>query len=148
MNQDFCLFQTRILQATQAVKTQFKLDKNPSSSNSIFQTLYFKILVQIDTANGLPNLLHSMSTHCEFEFRTKTDIEHFQGSFFAFFADLAASFWQHCASSQQPTGTLVQQLLKLSLVNSFISQLQQLPGDVNSVMRPLFKMMPLKSVHD
>ena len=40
------------------------------------------------------------------------------------------------------------QLLKLSLVNSFILQLQQLPGDVNSVVRPLFKMMPLKSVHD
>ena len=50
MNYIFCLFQTQILQATQAVKTQFKLDKNSSSSNSIFQTRYFKILAQINTA--------------------------------------------------------------------------------------------------
>ena len=50
MNSFFCLFQTRILQATQAVKTEFKLDRNFISSNSIFQTRYFKILVQIDTA--------------------------------------------------------------------------------------------------
>ena len=37
MNSFFCLFQTRILQATQAVKTEFKLDRNFISSNSIFQ---------------------------------------------------------------------------------------------------------------
>ena len=62
MNQDFCLFQTRIFQATQAVKTQFKLDKNPSSSNSIFQTRYFKILVQIDTAKGTHRFLNQEDT--------------------------------------------------------------------------------------
>ena len=63
MSQDFCLFQTRILQATQAVKTQFKLDKNSSSSNSIFQTRYFKILVQIDTAPVLPYFHFMFSIH-------------------------------------------------------------------------------------
>ena len=42
MNLIFCLFQTWILQATQAVKVKFKLDKKSSSSNLIFQIWFFK----------------------------------------------------------------------------------------------------------
>ena len=38
MNWIFGLFQTGILQATQAVNIKFKLGKKSSSSNSIFQT--------------------------------------------------------------------------------------------------------------
>ena len=36
----FCLFRTWILQATQAVKIKFEIDKKSSSSNLIFQTLF------------------------------------------------------------------------------------------------------------
>ena len=39
---------TGFLQATQAVKIQFKIDKKSSSSNMIFLTRNFKILVQIN----------------------------------------------------------------------------------------------------
>ena len=48
MNLIFFLVWTRFLQATQAVKIQFKVDKKSSSSNSIFQTRYFKNQLQIN----------------------------------------------------------------------------------------------------
>ena len=44
----FSLFWIGFLQATQAVKINFKLDKKSSSSNLLFQTRNFKIQVQIN----------------------------------------------------------------------------------------------------
>ena len=46
VNLIFCLFQT--LQATQAVKIKFEIDKKSCSSNWIFQTGFFKNQVQIN----------------------------------------------------------------------------------------------------
>ena len=48
----FCLFRIRFLQAIQAVKIQFKIDKKSSSSNQIFQSRDFKKLVQMNTVIG------------------------------------------------------------------------------------------------
>ena len=48
MNFIFCLLQTGFLEATQAVKIKFKVDKKSSSSNWICQTRNFKIQVQIN----------------------------------------------------------------------------------------------------
>ena len=42
MNLIFCLFRIGFLQAIQAVKIKFKLDKKSSLSNLIFQTRNFK----------------------------------------------------------------------------------------------------------
>ena len=47
-NWSFCLFQTRFLQATQAVKIQIDIDKKSSSLNLIFQTRDFKNQVEMD----------------------------------------------------------------------------------------------------
>ena len=47
----FRLFWTWILQATQAVKINVKLDKKISSSNLIFQTQFFKNPVQMNRNN-------------------------------------------------------------------------------------------------
>ena len=48
MNLIFGLFQTWILQATQAVKIKFEIDQKSSSANLTFQTRFFKDQAQIN----------------------------------------------------------------------------------------------------
>ena len=57
MNLVFGLFWTWILQATQAVKVKFEIEKKSSSSNLIFQTQFFKYQVKSNKFENLVTLL-------------------------------------------------------------------------------------------
>ena len=57
VNLIFCLFWTWILQATQAVKVKFEIEKKSSSSNLIFQTQFFKYQVKSNKFENLVTLL-------------------------------------------------------------------------------------------